>query len=418
MLITLVLILLLIWAAVVWSIYSNFLVFYSNFNESENYHKAYYSSIAALERAELVIKQRAPWYEWSAWWKIWVKGWTWYNNNWWSDGIIDNKFSYLSNNWTDENTSTIFWKITSKTTRIPAIWKWDVDPMLMLPNWDSEDFNTMDYNDSQVFLLYYDKSEWNPYEKTKWCPKDTNPCQQSNPEKITWIIRLPQYLSGSFWNLDDTSGLIAWQKNDAIVDWQIRWNYRDNNKSYPFTIYAVQNKIFASQGRNGDDDSAIRESDINDELGDHKLDFEFSRTPHSKYKRSPTERGNSAELIIISPKETKIKDDVLWCKDPWCLKRDSKNLFFETFLKDENQYFTDKQVRFSLLNLLETKKEDGTDRVKTYPFLEYYADFWTGVSDKYFTIDAEWNYGDYKINKIIWKPTNKESILGNFTSIL
>jgi hypothetical protein len=39
------------------------MVFYSNFSETENYHKAYYASISALERAELVIKQRQPGYE-------------------------------------------------------------------------------------------------------------------------------------------------------------------------------------------------------------------------------------------------------------------------------------------------------------------------------------------------------------------
>ena len=54
MLAILIIILVLLWAAVVWSIYSNFLVFYSNFSESENYHRAYYASISALERWELV----------------------------------------------------------------------------------------------------------------------------------------------------------------------------------------------------------------------------------------------------------------------------------------------------------------------------------------------------------------------------
>jgi hypothetical protein len=52
-----------------------------------------------------------------------------------------------------------------------------------------------------------------------------------------------------------------------------------------------------------------------------------------------------------------------------------------------------------------------------YPFLEYYIDFWTWISDKYFNINAEWNYGDYKINRIIRKPTNKESVLWSFTTI-
>jgi hypothetical protein len=36
------------------------LVFYQNFTETENYHKARYAAIAATERAELAIKQREP----------------------------------------------------------------------------------------------------------------------------------------------------------------------------------------------------------------------------------------------------------------------------------------------------------------------------------------------------------------------
>ena len=104
MLIILVLILLLIWSAVVWTIYSNFLVFYSNFSESENYHKAYYASISALERWELVVKQHKPWYMGSGGFILWV--WTWsiyrdlFNNpidNWWSDGSLS-WFSYFEKN--------------------------------------------------------------------------------------------------------------------------------------------------------------------------------------------------------------------------------------------------------------------------------------------------------------------------------
>ena len=110
MLITLVIILLLIWSAVVWSIYSNFLVFYSNFNESENYHKAYYNSISALERAELVTRQREPWYVWSGWVIKWVWGWS--NSESISADWSLNWFSYL---WDYPERSAVFWTINSKT---------------------------------------------------------------------------------------------------------------------------------------------------------------------------------------------------------------------------------------------------------------------------------------------------------------
>ena len=103
MLLTLVIILILIWSAVVWSLYSNFLTFYENFTEAENYHKARYASIAAIERAELVIKQREPGYIWSWWRKLGEYTSAWY---WWSDGIVSwSGFSYLTNTSTTQNKS-------------------------------------------------------------------------------------------------------------------------------------------------------------------------------------------------------------------------------------------------------------------------------------------------------------------------
>ena len=417
MLITLVLILLLIWAAVVWSIYSNFLVFYSNFNESENYHKAYYNSIAALERAELVIKQRSPWYVWNGWWILGHKNWEWSVNKWWSDGIISN-FSYLSNDAWSENTSTVFRNIDSKAKRIPKAWNGDVEQMFAYtnsstPTENSSNFNMMDYDDAQIFLLYYDKSEWNPYTRTK-CDESAGSCEQSTPKAIKWVIRLPAYLTTnfSFWDLDTSKSLVGnLKKDDAIVDWQIRWKYSDVSllSSSSFTIYATQTKDKTSTLVTYPEDSTIRESDINDALGDHKLDYEFSKSS----KRSPTWDGKDAGLTIISSEENSIKNK-LWCNSPSCT---SSHKYFEDILTKKENY-TDKQLRFSLLNLLETADK------KIYPFLEYYVEFQAAedddeveISDKYFNIDAEWNYGDYKINKIVWRPTSKESVLGNFTSI-
>jgi hypothetical protein len=69
------------------------------------------------------------------------------------------------------------------------------------------------------------------------------------------------------------------------------------------------------------------------------------------------------------------------------------------------------QLRFALLNLLEWSWKNN------YPFLEYYADFWKDVADKYYTINAEWNFKDFQVNTIIQKPTIKETILWSFTSI-
>ena len=363
MLLILVFILMLIWATVVGSIYSNFLIFYSNFSESENYHRAYYNSISALERAELVTKQRSPWFVWSGWWLIWEYTSTWSYISW-SDQIIPN-FSYLSNSASTKNESSVFWNIKSKTSRIPAEWEGDVETMLASS--DSNNYNMMDYENAQIFLLYYDKSEWNPYKKTSW---DT----LSKPTLIAWEIRLPTL---SWFDLLRTSESLVWTwpNNDAIVDWQVRWKY----KGSPFTIYSKQTIAWKTIYDNLD--SAFRENDIN-----NHLNFQFWNN-----NWSPISRGGN-NVIVISPQENEIKN--------------MSNRYKDIFSGSQTP-----QIRFSLLNLLKDKNN------KLYPFLEYYADFWTDVADKYFTINAEWNFADYKVNLLIWKPTTKESVLWNFTSI-
>lgn len=387
MLLTLIIILILIWAAVIWSIYSNFVVFHSNFSESENYHKAYYASISALERWELVTKQRSPWYVWSGWFKKWIWTGSLYNPDWWSDKSLS-EFSYL---WDNANVSSVFRTINSRTTRIPAEWKWDVERMLSAN--DSSGYNMMGYENSEVFLLYYDNWKNNPYQTCQMWD-----IEQSHPDSINWIIRLPQllYLSWKFGDLDTAHPLIWAQdklsRDDAIVDWQIRgFIWAD-----PFTIYSTQKKNF-DNNIDYSHDSIFRESDINS-----KLSFIFWHpTSPSKWDTI----SSSSDLSNLHWDHTEI---TVISKNAYNLATLSNS--FRDIFTDINTRNT--SLRFSLLNLLRTSTSGSI-----YPFLEYYADFWTNVSDKYYTINWEWNFKDYQVNIIIQKPTVKESVLSNFTSI-
>ena len=367
MLAILIIILVLLWAAVGWSIYSNFLVFHSNFSEAQNYHKAYYASISALERWELVTKQRQPWYEWSWGFVLWI--WTWSFS--WSDKRLS-WFSYL---WDNKDETSVFRNINSRTTRIPAEKKWNVE--WMLATGDSENYNMMDYENAEIFLLYYDNSNNNPYTKN-WIMK-------SNLSQITWEIRLPGFLHDSFWDLDTNTASIwitgSLPTNDAIVDRQIRWNY----STFPFTIFSTQSLIigWGKPEVNEAEDSVFREKDIN-----NNLNFTFWTN------RSPLVGRSISSPTIISQEE----DALITLGDKY------KSIF-------QSDSTTGLQLRFSLLNLLWTWRN-------IYPFLEYYVNFWgVRVSDKYFTINGRWNFKDYQVNTIIQKPTIKESILWNFTSI-
>ena len=397
MLITLIIILLLIWAAVVWSIYSNFLVFYSNFSESENYHKAYYASISALERWELVIKQRAPWYEWKGWY-IWsLLWWPPFGGSRFDDSNLS-WFSYFS---THKNESAILRDIKSRTTRIPATWKWDVEEMLA--TWDSSNYNMMNYENAEIFLLYNDITLWdeNPY-------KTWDKIKKVPLSNISWKIRLPALLSNKFWPLNTWKSLIrisnALPADDAIVDRQIRWQILSWSIKYPFTIYSTPslNIWWWTPTVRRTQDSVFRESDINEQLTfNFWNDNDVLLSGSSPLSRS---RRNNTRTVITQFNSKGLSNPVI------------DGSFQRVFSRPEAQHeATDIQLRFSLLNLVE-----GFDGVTwhIYPFLEYYADFWgKEVPDKYFTIDAEWAFKDHQVNTIVQKPTIKESILWSFTSI-
>ena len=374
MLLTLVIILILIWSAVVWSLYSNFLVFYSNFSETENYNKAYYASISAIERAQLVLRQHQPWYEWSWWWIKSVSTWSYRSSGivTGSDTALTNNFSYLSNN---SKESSLFWEVNSRTDKIPATWKWDVD--LMMSTWDSINYNKMDYENSEIILLQYDNSIWNPY--SSWT---------TDKSKIDWIIakiRLPWLMSGEFWPLDTSEELniSSDDTNDAIVNRQIKWYYWPN----PFTI-------FSTQLMGHIDDSIVRELTINE-----SKDIKFNDWGWNPIRNTSLE----TNLNIISSFDNAIKEE--------------PNKYKDIFTKE---YYSWLELKFSLLNLLKWINGSWT----IYPFLEYNVTFshhWSYpiiVPEKYYTIKAIWWLWDYLINTIIYKPATTESILRSFTTIL
>lgn len=399
MLLVLVIILMLIWASIVGTIYSNFLVFYSNFSEGENYHKAYYSAISALERGELVVKQRGPWYIWSGGFIMWAWTWSTHNSDWWSDKNLT-WFSYL---WDNSRPSSIFRTVTSRATRIPAEWQWNVERMLSAS--DSNNYNMMNYEDSEIFLLYYDKAEDRPYKKVN-CKNWNSDCANSSPTNIIWQIRLPEKLRSTAWWSDlDTSNPLTKLKNEApaddpIIDRQVRWYYGN----YPFTVYSSQSEskdivIYP-------DDTVIREKDINRCSSDIICGYD----PQTEWIKINVSNSNYDRWKIFL-------DTYHWKNNPvTIISQIESNLKSIWWIKDLIGNAQEPQIRFSLLNLLKWRSSN-TSSWHIYPFLEYRIDFQTIVPDRFYKINAEWNFADYKINLIVHKPTVKETVLGNFTSI-
>ncbi|MDR0607681.1 MAG: hypothetical protein LBG52_05005 [Candidatus Peribacteria bacterium] len=60
MILVIILMLLIVGAALVGTLYSSFVVFYTNFGDTMEYNRAYYAAVSALERAELVLRYRKP----------------------------------------------------------------------------------------------------------------------------------------------------------------------------------------------------------------------------------------------------------------------------------------------------------------------------------------------------------------------
>lgn len=389
MLIILIITILILWAAIVWWLYSNFMTFYSNFNEIQNYNKAYYASISALERAELAIKDHHPWFE-GKWWR--TIDWDVRND---TDKQPDN-FSYFSK-WNSSKTS-LNWDITSLTKRIPTQWNGNVDFLLSYyckencdePDDNSNNYNILGYNNSEIFLLYKDDNTTTNY--GKWVTADIKFDTES---KITGRIRLPKLLNFGTLNVSEK---IQWSnvKDDSIVDWQIKWTTKNNS---PFTIYSTQSISRLKWDVNKEYDSVIRESVINNMTTNKNNFLNFLSSSKNPIINPNIE--DKVESIIISNDENSLKSLSIW-----------------RIIQDTSQT----SIRLSLLNLLKsstTNKTSGNNKTPDYPFLEYYMDFWnTPVPDKYFTIDAEWAYWDFQINTIIKKPTTHEATFWNFTVIL
>jgi len=117
MLILITFVLLTIWSALVYNVYSIFRPFINTMGDIQHYNIAYYWAISSIERAELVLRYHTAWFEWS-----W--GWLWTTPiGPSSDKKIEN-FWLLSkwDNWILRNIKS---KLKSNT--LPNEGEWNID---------------------------------------------------------------------------------------------------------------------------------------------------------------------------------------------------------------------------------------------------------------------------------------------------
>jgi hypothetical protein len=370
------------------AIYSVFLPFMQSIGDVTNFNTAYYGALAGIERAELSLRYKNPWFEWS-WWFFW-------STSFWpqSDRNLTNFGSLTSQkNWFAR-------RISSRTRTIPVLWEGNVDYLLSVPS--SKNYNKLPYFTSEkIFFSLDDTKNPDQYYST-W----------SNIVHFSgWFFsgnfRLPPKVIEQleiFWSSTelcsscDIDGDTV--NDDVVINRVLEGSY--DGKS--FSIIPYIDVFYYSGGHvNYNEDTAIREDLIN-QTG--KFYFwstyytkEYSPINEDIYNRYRTwPRRN----IIISESEiTKLtgatlNDILLWWWQPdliWAV--------------------TDLKLNIWIVNLLRT-----TDELNfIYPFLEYQFSFPQPVSDTFYTILGNGLVGDYNVKIYIKKSTNDEQSIGDFTVI-
>ena len=378
MVVAILIILLIVGVALVGALYSSFLVFYGTFSDTVEYNKAYYAAVSSLERASLVLRYRSPGYE-GSWGRLG-------NDVKVEAHPVDLRMSGFSFFSSESPENGILWEISSRTTTIPKEWEGNVE--WMLATGDSFNFNMLDYVNAENITLQKDALDGHPYHSGTL----VNVFDWAN-WTISGTIRLPKALRDGygFGKLQDGKDGIPEVidigqdgiSDDAVVDWSFRGTYLTS----PFQVMpttAVQ--YYGDRAVIDNKDSLLRESRINNS---HLIPLTFGGT------RSPFAWSKLEELTVISAEENTIA-----------------SMTFSELMKNTSETI----FRISLLNLLYATSAN------IYPYLEYQFSFFDSlwpkeVSDRFYTITAIGQYGNYEVKLLVKKPTIRESILWSFTVI-
>lgn len=361
------------------SVYSMFFPFFENLNNMSQYNAAYYAAIASVERWELVLRYKKPWFQWT-WWFV---GGTKY----WSDSDFNSDFWIIndSSNW-------MWWNITSRTRKIPNPWWWNVD--FMLADNDSEDYNMIDYYRWERFILDVD----NTTDPDEYYNTSGN-IKVFSGAYISWLFRLPPkvfaWFSGMDWGLlcnyeDDSSCDPDWDNlfDEVVLDWSMEGTYNGGSESNDFSITPVWsiNVMYSPTKVDFAYDNAIRETHFDDKVALFSTNF---------HRYSPIE---SVWWYF------RTWHNIIW-KDAHLIK----DLSFGEILASPD--ITWLALKFSLLDLLRTRNWN------IYPFLEYKFEFSEDVSDRFYHIQWVGKVWDYDIHIQVNKPTSNDSSVWEFAII-
>ncbi len=414
MLLSMVLVVLVIAIAMLFAILSSFLPFSNAYWNIVQYTSAYYSAISAIERWSLAIRYAGPGFDGESWWKFDRSDDGHYNTWNASDNWIEDFVSY----WRAWET-TLYWSVKSKTSSIPKVWEWDVDPSFIDANINpkSIDFNVMNYYSAVLIPLWkvwvIDPTRYYSYYWNYWV--DSN---------FAWIkanFKINPYL---YAKVRDSSPLrdqaaklcdhsCPWSSDDSmdrwttIVDWVIKWIYltdpaNPNSEEVEVSILPsdgsdVWSSYYVHEAR----DSLIRKLNIW-HSDSNQYWWWWTDVLFSTYKNPiKKEQWRLSQLNIISRKSSELKSINNWD-------------FVDIIKAIKNP-----QISLELINYLWSQWSwNSMQAHHLYPFLEYRVEsLWWEFSDLFYTIKWEWRVWKYDVRLQIKKPTLKDSSLWNFTII-
>lgn len=367
MLLIFVFILLIVGIGILVSVYSVFFPFIKNLGEISNYNTAYYGAVSSVERAELALKYKLPGFEWSG-------GYMSGNNRWpksdyktWSFGFINSGAA-----------GGMYRQIISKTNRIPNVWEGNVE--YLLASEGSDDFNMLDYQTPEKFILSYDNSA-----------SDTAYTTTTNLSgfdgSFTGLIRLPPKVASGYGGDAALCTSLACDTNgdhvadDIIVDRSLEWNSNGMYfKIVPYISVLYYSGMFVDTYK----DIAIRKSVINQTGKLYFGEANFNPIDNANYASN-----NLTWHVVIANNPsavTTVPFDDLLSSVTWL------------------------ELNLGLINLLSTTNQ-------IYPFLEYRFGFSSDVSDRFYTIKWNARVGEYDVQVIVKKPTSQWSTAWSFTVI-
>lgn len=360
------LVLLVVAVGILASVYSIFFPFMQNLGTVQQYHTAYYGAVSSVERAELALKYRNPWFVGSGW----FTSSECYGPS--SDCTVD---MFVGS-------QGLWWEINSRTATIPATGMGNTDPMFAAS--DSADYNALGYTNLETFLLSYDNTTSGELYYT-WVDNRVF----FSGESVEGVFRLPSKISSVF-GADEDALLCDTIQGDCDPDGDgiyddpalsrsMEWLYNDEwFKIFP-TI-----SVFYYSGMQVDEskDNAIRESIIN-ETGVINLSKSFTPITHgtSLYKHN---------VVGANASEIEQQD------------------FFTIF---GDPHFSDLRLSFGAANLFRTFL--GT----IYPYLEYKFIFPQAIADRFYTIQWHSRVGEYDVQIVLKKPTVEGTVGGDFTVV-